>query len=168
MNSGIPARDNIVQPSGQISTIWLLFFERLYSIYLELDQSNTDGIAAVREIANSALALAQQASSVNETQQIQIDQILQNINDLQASDADFTNQINALADLINTKLSDAPSDNKNYGRKNAAWSEIVAINLSFPFFLTDGSEDYIELTSDYELPFFLADGAQQNIAMVTV
>lgn len=168
MNSGIPARDNVVQQNGQISTIWLLFFERLYSIYLELDQSNTEGIAAVREIANSALSLAQQANGINETQQTQIDQILQSINYLQASDDDFTTQINALSDLINTKLSDAPLDDKTYGRKNAAWSEIVAVNLSLPFFLTDGSDDYIGLTSDYELPFFLTDGTQQNIAMVTV
>ena len=64
-------------------------------------------------------------------------------------------------------MSDAPEDDLIYGRKNAEWVEVVAVNLSLPFFLKNGIRQDVELSSDYQLPFFLADGTQQNIQMVT-
>lgn len=210
MNSGIPARDVLVQPTGQITTIWLIFFERLYSVYLQVEQSNIEGIEAVKKIANDALALANQTKSVNDTQQIQINQILDKINSLTISNLDFENlvvkvnslesetnllttqlntlsqqfsssnttnqqkfaslnqQISNLAQLVATKLDDAPVDGKIYGRKDATWYEVEMLSLYLPFFLSDGSSSNIPLTSDYQLPFFLANGTQQNIQMVTL
>lgn len=210
MNSGIPARDVLVQPTGQITTIWLIFFERLYSVYLQVEQSNIEGIEAVKKIANDALALANQTKSVNDTQQIQINQILDKINSLTISNLDFENlvvkvnslesetnllttqlntlsqqfsssnttnqqkfaslnqQISNLAQLVATKLDDAPVDGKLYGRKDATWYEVEMLSLYLPFFLSDGSSSNIPLTSDYQLPFFLANGTQQNIQMVTL
>ena len=35
-------------------------------------------------------------------------------------------ELDAVSNVANAKLSDAPSDGKTYGRKNAAWSEVVA------------------------------------------
>lgn len=210
MNSGIPARDVLVQPTGQITTIWLIFFERLYSVYLQVEQSNIEGIEAVKKIANDAFALANQTKSVNDTQQIQINQILDKINSLTISNLDFENlvvkvnslesetnllttqlntlsqqfsssnttnqqkfaslnqQISNLAQLVATKLDDAPVDGKIYGRKDATWYEVEMLSLYLPFFLSDGSSSNIPLTSDYQLPFFLANGTQQNIQMVTL
>ena len=210
MNSGIPARDVLVQPTGQITTIWLIFFERLYSVYLQVEQSNIEGIEAVKKIANDALALANQTKSVNDTQQNQINQILDNINGLTISNFDFENlvvkvnslesetnllttqlntlsqqfsssnitnqqkfaslnqQISNLAQLVATKLDDAPVDGKLYGRKDATWYEVEMLSLYLPFYLSDGSSSNIPLTSDYQLPFFLANGTQQNIQMVTL
>lgn len=210
MNSGIPARDVLVQPTGQITTIWLIFFERLYSVYLQVEQSNIEGIEAVKKIANDALALANQTKSVNDTQQNQINQILDKINGLTISNLDFENlvvkvnslesetnllttqlntlsqqfsssntinqqkfaslnqQISNLAQLVATKLDDAPVDGKLYGRKDATWYEVEMLSLYLPFFLSDGSSSNIPLTSDYQLPFFLANGTQQNIQMVTL
>lgn len=210
MNSGIPARDVLVQSTGQITTIWLIFFERLYSVYLQVEQSNIEGIEAVKKIANDALALANQTNSVNDTQQNQINQILDKINGLTISNFDFENlvvkvnslesetnllttqlntlsqqfsssnttnqqkfaslnqQISNLAQLVATKLDDAPIDGKLYGRKDATWYEVEMLSLYLPFFLSDGSSSNIPLTSDYQLPFFLANGTQQNIQMVTL
>ncbi|MQZ31944.1 hypothetical protein F4U02_13215 [Acinetobacter haemolyticus] len=208
MNSGIPARDLLVQPTGQITTIWLIFFERLYSIYLQAEQNNEEGIAAVRKIADDAYQLAQQANSINTTQQNQIKEILKKINgqiitedqfnglvqkvntieqDIQSLTNQFNSlsqqfsstnisnqqkfasinqQINNLAQLVETKLDDAPADGKIYGRKDAEWYEVIQVSLSLPFWLVDGSQSNIQLTPEYQLPFWLSDGTQQNIQMV--
>lgn len=63
---------------------------------------------------------------------------------------------------------DAPKDDKNYGRKNGDWSEIVKIALSLPLNRHDGTQLNIPLTSNYELPFYLSDGSQSNISMVSI
>lgn len=40
-------------------------------------------------------------------------------------------------------------------------------DVKVPFFLTDGSQSNIALTTSIELPFFLNDGSQHNIALTT-
>ena len=212
MSQGIPARDIIVDRNGQITTIWLIFFEQLYGLYSNTSQSNTESIAQIQKIADQALELAQQNKHGNDQQQKQIvslaksiselkdqtvsqDQINQLMHadeDLQHIDQQQQSAIEALSKSLQTlkketgsqlqdleheisilfrssenNLSDAPEDDLIYGRKNAEWVEVVAVNLSLPFFLKNGIRQDVELSSDYQLPFFLADGTQQNIQMVT-
>lgn len=212
MSQGIPARDIIVDRNGQITTIWLIFFEQLYGLYSNTSQSNTESIAQIQKIADQALELAQQNKHGNDQQQKQIvslaksiselkdqtvsqDQINQLMHadeDLQHIDQQQQSAIDALSKSLQTlkketgsqlqdleheisilfrssenNLSDAPEDDLIYGRKNAEWVEVVAVNLSLPFFLKNGIRQDVELSSDYQLPFFLADGTQQNIQMVT-
>ena len=40
-------------------------------------------------------------------------------------------ELNAVFDVANAKLSDAPSDGKTYGRKDAAWAEVVSGGASY-------------------------------------
>ena len=212
MSQGIPARDIIVDRNGQITTIWLIFFEQLYGLYSNTSQNNTESIDQIQKIADQALELAQQNNHGNDQQQKQIvslaksisemkdqtvsqDQINQLMHadeDLQHIDQQQQSAIEALSKSLQTlkketgsqlqdleheisilfrssenNLSDAPEDDLIYGRKNAEWVEVVAVNLSLPFFLKNGIRQDVELSSDYQLPFFLADGTQQNIQMVT-
>ncbi|MCH7295468.1 hypothetical protein [Acinetobacter higginsii] len=199
MNQGIPARDIMIDRNGQITSIWLIFFERLYSLYSDSSSNNAESIAEIREIANQAINLSKQVKSENETQQKEIDKLYELIsqppNNTRIEQAEYNieqlrisldqlknlfnnsqietkNKINDLQSQINNidgaMFVDAPADGKTYGRKNYEWAEIVAVSLSLPFFIFDGSQQNIPLTSNYELPFFLADGTQQNIATVTV
>lgn len=210
MNQGIPARDTMVDRNGQITSIWLIFFERLYSVYDSSNQTNAESIAQIKQIANEALKIAKQSKDTNDTQQKRIDELHKRItdsinnyatsqdvsnlnkrfeqiefdletqqqaldklqkslNELQKSTGDSLQnlqiQINKLA---KSNFLDAPEDGKIYGRKDANWSEIVQVNLFLPFFLSNGTQQNLALTSDFQLPFFLADGTQQNIQMVTV
>lgn len=212
MSQGIPARDIIVDRNGQITTIWLIFFEQLYGLYSNTSQNNTESIDQIQKIADQALELAQQNKHGNDQQQKQIvslaksiselkdqtvsqDQINQLMHadeDLQHIDQQQQSAIDALSKSLQTlkketgsqlqdleheisilfrssenNLSDAPEDDLIYGRKNAEWVEVVAVNLSLPFFLKNGIRQDVELSSDYQLLFFLADGTQQNIQMVT-
>ncbi|MFW1943475.1 hypothetical protein ACG93R_08185 [Acinetobacter guillouiae] len=199
MTQGIPSRDSLVDRNGQITTIWLIFFEQLYDLYSNTSESNTDSIAQIKQIADQALELASNVKSKNDDQQREIEKLYELINgsqenqrleqiessieQLQSSLNDLGNtfsnsqsnlnkqiknlqtQINNIA---NSTFVDAPEDGKTYGRKDAAWSEIVAVKLSLPFFLSDGTFQSIPLVSDFVLPFFLADGTQKDIQMVTV
>ena len=198
MNQGIPARDIMIDRNGQITSIWLIFFERLYSLYSDSNSNNAESIAEIREIANQAINLSKQVKSENEAQQKEIDKLYElfsqppnntrieqaeyNIEQLRISldqlknlfnnaQIETKNKINDLQSQINNidgaMFVDAPADGKTYGRKNYEWAEILAVTLSLPFFLSDGSRQNIPLTSNFELPFFLADGSQQNIQMVT-
>lgn len=67
----------------------------------------------------------------------------------------------------NQYFHDAPSDGNTYGRKDGEWAEVTQVALSLPFWLSDGTETDIPLTSNYELPFWLSDGTQSNISMVS-
>lgn len=212
MSQGIPARDIIVDRNGQITTIWLIFFEQLYGLYSNTSQNNTESIEQIQKIADQALELAQQNKHGNDQQQKQIvslaksiselkdqtvsqdqiNQLMRADEDLQHIDQQQQSAIDALSKSLQTlkketgsqlldleheisilfrssenNLSDAPEDDLIYGRKNAEWVEVVAVNLSLPFFLKNGIRQDVELSSDYQLPFFLADGTQQNIQMVT-
>ena len=212
MSQGIPARDIIVDRNGQITTIWLIFFEQLYGLYSNTSQNNTESIAQIQKIADQALELAQQNKHGNDQQQKQIASLAKSISelkdqtvsqdqinqlmhadeDLQHIDQQQQSAIDALSKSLQTlkketgsqlqdleheisilfrssenNLSDAPEDDLIYGRENAEWVEVVAVNLSLPFFLKNGIRQDVELSSDYQLPFFLADGTQQNIQMVT-
>lgn len=210
MTQGIPARDVMVDKNGQITSIWLIFFDQLYALYSDSGANNEESIKQIREIADRALNLAQLTKSDNEAQQKEIDKLYELIIDstgkfATAADLEATNkridqtdydvqQLQLALDKLKTSLSDAqkdtkdkiadlqdqinsisrstfveaPVDGKTYGRKDMDWAEVIAVNLSLPFFLTDGTRQNIPLTSNFELPFFLADGTQQNIAMVTV
>lgn len=209
MNQGIPARDTMIDKNGQITSIWLIFFERLYSVYDSSAQTNTESIEQIKNIAGEALKIAKQSKDTNETQQKRIDELYKRITDSTnyATNQDVTNlnkryeqvefdletqqqaldklqkslnelqkstgdslqnlqiQINKLA---KSNFLDAPEDGKTYGRKDANWSEIIQVNVYLPFFLSNGTQQNLALTSDFQLPFFLADGSQQNIQMVTV
>lgn len=199
MNQGIPARDIMIDRNGQITSIWLIFFERLYSLYSDANSNNAETISEIREIANQALILAKQSQSENNDQKKEIEELFflisqpidnsrinqaeydiqqlqtaigQLQNELNASQIDLKEKLNNLQIQINNLSSalfvDAPVDGKTYGRKDLEWEEILAVNLSLPFFLSDGSAQNIPLTSNYELPFFLTDGSQQNIQTVTL
>lgn len=199
MNQAIPSRDLLVDRNGQITTIWLIFFDQLYSLYSNTSESNTDSIAQIKLISDQALKLAKDANSTNNDQKKEIEKIyelikgpqenqridqieydleqlktsLKNLsNTFSSSQSDLKNQIKNLQSQINkianSTFVDAPDDGKTYGRKDSAWSEIVAVKLSLPFFLSDGTFQSIPLVSDFVLPFFLADGTQKNIPMVTV
>lgn len=199
MSQGIPSRDSLVDRNGQITTIWLIFFEQLYFLYSNTSESNTDSIAQIKQIADQALELASNVKSTNNDQQKEIEQLYElikgsqenqrleqiefsieqlqlSLNDLSntfsSSQSDLKKQIKNLQtqinNIANSTFVDAPEDGKIYGRKDAEWAEIVAVKLSLPFFLTDGTRQSIPLTSDFQLPFFLSDGTQLNIQTVTV
>lgn len=210
MTQGIPSRDTLVDRNGQITTIWLIFFERLYSVYSDSSQNNADTLAQIKQIADQAIEMARQAKNDNEAQQKEIDalydqitnasnnfatsQDIQTVNkrverteydiqqlqlaldklkktfeDAQKESKDkFTDLQEQINNLARSSFVEAPFDDKTYGRKNLEWVEIVAVKLSFPFFMSDGTAQNIPLTSDFQLPFFLSDGTQQNIQMVTL
>lgn len=210
MTQGIPSRDLLVDRNGQITTIWLIFFQHLYSVYSDSSQNNADTLAEIKKIANQAIEMARQAKNDNEAQQKEIDalydqitnssnnfatsQDLQSVNkrveqteyniqqlqlaldklkktfeDAQKESKDkFTDLQDQVNNLARSSFVEAPVDGKTYGRKDLEWSEIVAVKLSLPFFLRDGTAQNIPLTSDFQLPFFLSDGTQQNIQMVTL
>lgn len=210
MSQGIPSRDSLVDRNGQMTTIWLIFFEQLYSVYSNSNENNTESIAQIKKIADQALELAQQSESSNQAQQKQIDELhklitnsagnfattqditavnkrveqteheLQQLqlaidnlkktfDDIQKeSKGKFTDLQDQINNLARSAFIEAPVDGKTYGRKDLEWSEIVAVKLSLPFFLSDGTRQSIPLTSDFQLPFFLSDGSQQNIQTVTV
>ena len=209
MNQGIPARDTMIDKNGQITSIWLIFFERLYSVYSDSNQSNVEAIAQIKDIAEKAHKLAQQAQNANSFQQKQIDELYKHITETKGNFAttqdvlavnkrveqveyDFSQlqlafgklqkafdalqkdsgqKFKGLQDQINnlarSSFVEAPIDGKTYGRKDLEWSEIVAVKLSLPFFLSDGSQQDLELTPNYFLPFFLSNGVQQDIQVVT-
>lgn len=208
MSQGIPARDMIVDRNGQITTVWLIFFERLYSVYSDSSQNNTESITQIKKIADRALELAQQAKKTSDAQQKQINDLHTLITDsvqnfatsndinsvnkrIEQTEHDFSQlevsfgklqkafdalqkesgvKFKGLQDQINnlarSSFVEAPIDGKTYGRKDLEWSEIVAVKLSLPFFLSDGSQQDLELTPNYFLPFFLSNGVQQDIQMV--
>ncbi|WP_335984466.1 hypothetical protein [Acinetobacter haemolyticus] len=208
MNQGIPARDTMIDKNGQITSIWLIFFERLYSLYSDSSANNEDSIAQIKELANQAINLAKQANSTNASQQKEINRLFElitnstkdfaTIQDLDAtnkrieqneydiqqlqialgklkvalSDAekDTQNKIEDLQEQISniarSSFVEAPVDGKTYGRKDLEWSEVIAVSLSLPFFLTNGTQSNIQLTPNYELPFWMSNGTQQNIQMV--
>lgn len=210
MSQGIPSRDSLVDRNGQMTTIWLIFFEQLYSVYSDSSQNNTESIAQIKKIADQALGLAQQVESSNKEQQKQIeelhklitnsagdfattqditavnkrveqtehelqqlqlaiDNLKKTFDDIQKeSKGKFTDLQDQINNLARSAFIEAPVDGKTYGRKDLEWSEIVAVKLSLPFFLSDGTRQSIPLTSDFQLPFFLSDGSQQNIQTVTV
>ena len=199
MNQGIPSRDLLIDRNGQMTTIWLIFFEQLYSLYSNTSESNTESIAQIKLIADQALELARNVKSTNDDQQKDIEKLydlikgsqenqrfdqieydleqlktsLDNLSDtFSSSQSDLKNQIKNLQiqinNIANSTFVDAPEDGKTYGRKDTAWSEIVAVKLSLPFFLSEGTFQSIPLTSNFLLPFFLADGTQKDIQMVTV
>ncbi|QQC79447.1 DUF3450 domain-containing protein [Acinetobacter bereziniae] len=210
MTQGIPSRDILVDKNGQMTTIWLIFFQHLYSVYSDSSQNNADTLAQIKEIANQAIEMARQAKNDNEAQQKEIDalydqitnasnnfatsQDIQTVNkrverteydiqqlqlaldklkktfeDAQKESKDkFTDLQEQINNLARSSFVEAPFDDKTYGRKNLEWVEIVAVKLSFPFFMSDGTAQNIPLTSDFQLPFFLSDGTQQNIQMVTL
>lgn len=208
MTQGIPARDIMVDKNGQITSIWLIFFDQLYALYSDSGANNEESIKQIRDIADRALNLAQQTKSDNEAQQKEIDKLYELITDstgkfATAADLEATNkridqtdydvqQLQLALDKLKTSLSDAqkdtqnkiedlqeqisniarssfveaPVDGKTYGRKDLEWSEVIAVSLSLPFWLSNGTQSNIPLTPNYELPFFLANGTQQNIQMV--
>ncbi len=210
MTQGIPSRDLLVDRNGQITTIWLIFFQHLYSVYSDSSQNNADTLAQIKQIANQAIEMARQAKNDNEAQQKEIDalydqitnssnnfattQDIQTVNkrveqaeydiqqlqlaldrlkktfeDAQKESKDkFTDLQDQVNNLARSSFVEAPVDGKTYGRKDLEWSEIMAVKLSLPFFLRDGTAQNIPLTSDFQLPFFLSDGTQQNIQMVTL
>ena len=210
MNQGIPSRDLLVDRNGQMTTIWLIFFEQLYSVYSNSNENKTESIAQIKQIADQAFKLAQRSESKNNSQQKQIEELhnliinssgnfatnqditavnkrveqteydlqqlqlalekLRNIfDDSQKESKDkFTNLQNQINELAISTFVEAPVDGKTYGRRDLEWAEIVAVKLSLPFFLTNGTRQSIPLTSDFQLPFFLKDGTQQNIQAVTV
>ncbi|TNL51199.1 DUF3450 domain-containing protein [Acinetobacter bereziniae] len=210
MTQGIPSRDLLVDRNGQITTIWLIFFQHLYSVYSDSSQNNADTLAQIKQIANQAIEMARQAKNDNEAQQKEIDalydqitnasnnfatsQDIQTVNkrveqteyDIQqlqlaldklkktfvdsekVSKDKFTDLQDQINNLARSSFVEAPVDGKTYGRKDLEWSEIMAVKLSLPFFLSDGTAQNIPLTSDFQLPFFLSDGTQQNIQMVTL
>ncbi|OTG65835.1 hypothetical protein [Acinetobacter silvestris] len=210
MNQGIPTRDMMVNQNGQITAIWLIFFERLYSIYSNASEGNAEAFIQIKEIANQALELAQQNQSTHDSQQKQIEKLHKLVTDsvagfattqdlatsnkridqtehdiqqlqkaleklkatLKDSQKETKDKLSNLQEQINNitlnYILEAPIDGKTYGRKDSDWSEIVVVNLSFPFFLSDGVRQNIPLTSDFQLPFFLSDGTQQNIQMVVI
>lgn len=49
-------------------------------------------------------------------------------------------ELDAVSDVANAKLSDAPSDGKTYGRKDAAWAEVVAGGASIDSYTYDDRE----------------------------
>lgn len=210
MNQGIPSRDIMTDKNGQITTIWLIFFERLYSLYTESSSNNSESIASIKEIADQALSLAKQVGLENDVQKKEIEKLYELITNSTANFA-TTQELTALDkrveqteydiqqlqialdklkntfdayqketkdkfasiqgqinNLAQSKVSEAPTDGKTYGRKDLEWSEIIAVKLSLPFWLSDGQQSNIELTANYQLPFWLSDGTQQNIEMVTV
>jgi hypothetical protein len=67
----------------------------------------------------------------------------------------------------NRYFPEAPIDGKQYARRDAAWTEVDAISIQFPFYATSGAFDPVPLTANRELPFFLTNGTQANIPMVT-
>ncbi|RZG47038.1 hypothetical protein [Acinetobacter wuhouensis] len=210
MNQGIPSRDVLVDRNGQMTTIWLIFFERLYSVYSDSSQSNFEAIAQIKDIAEKAHKLATQVQNTNASQQKQIDDLFKQITDSSKDYAtsqdiyvvnksieqveydlqqlqlafdqlrktfgegqkEIVDKFSNLQDQVNTLAKstfiDAPEDGKIYGRQDANWKEIVAVKLSLPFFLSDGTQQNLALTSDYQLPFFLSNGLQQNIQMVII
>ena len=95
MSQGIPARDIIVDRNGQITTIWLIFFEQLYGLYSNTSQNNTESIAQIQKIADQALELAQQNKHGNDQQQKQIVSLAKSISELkdQTVSQDQINQL---------------------------------------------------------------------------
>ena len=201
MSQGIPAHDMIVDRNGQITTVWLIFFQRLYSVYSDSSQNNTESIAQIKKIADRALELSQQAKKINDLHTLITDSVqnfatsndINSVNKrIEQTEHDFSQlevsfgklqkafealqkdsgqKFKGLQDQINnlarSSFVEAPIDGKTYGRKDLEWSEIVAVKLSLPFFLSDGSQQDLELTPNYFLPFFLSNGVQQDIQMVT-
>lgn len=189
MSSGIPARDLLVQPTGQITTIWLIFFERLYSVYLQVEQSNIEGIEAVKKIANDAFALANQNKSVNDTQQNQINQILDAINGLIEPNQDIENlvaKVGSIEEEINILATQLNDLSKQFNSSNVANQQRFALlnqqisNLvqSASTKLNDAPVDgklygrkdatwyEVEMLSLY-LPFFLSNGSSSNIPLTS-
>lgn len=90
MNQGIPARDIMIDRNGQITSIWLIFFERLYSLYSDANANNAETISEIREIANQALNLANQSLSENIEQKKEIEKLFYLIS--QPADSSRINQ----------------------------------------------------------------------------
>lgn len=98
--SGIPARDVIVQVNGQITNIWLLFFQRLYDLYQQASLVNDDSIAEIKAIAEAAQSAANQAIDQNSEQASQIADLVNQITDLDSSKADKS-ELTAISDTAN-------------------------------------------------------------------
>ena len=145
----------------------------------EAQQKEIDALYDQITNASSNFATTQDIQAVNkrvEQTEYDIQQLELALDKLKKTFADteklskdkFTDLQDQINNLARSSFVEAPVDGKTYGRKDLEWSEIMAVKLSLPFFLSDGTAQNIPLTSDFQLPFFLSDGTQQNIQMVTL
>ena len=190
MSQGIPARDIIVDRNGQITTIWLIFFEQLYGLYSNTSQSNTESIAQIQKIADQALELAQQNKHGNDQQQKQIVSLAKSISDLkdQTVSQDQINQLmHADEDLQHIDQQqqsaiDALSESLQTLKKETGIQlqdleyEISILFRSSENNLSDAPEDdliygrknaeWVEVVAvSLSLPFFLKNGIRQDVEL---
>lgn len=187
MTQGIPARDLMIDRNGQITPIWLIFFQNLYSLYSDSNANNEDSIAQIKQMANQALNLAKQAESINEDQQKEIDKLYELITDstgkfATAQDLLATNKrveqteydihgLQISLDKLQKSLDDSKKDTKD---KIANLQEQInnIARSSFVEAPVDGKTygrkdlDWAEIVAiSVSLPFFFTDGSRQNIPL---
>ena len=190
MSQGIPARDNIVDRNGQITTIWLIFFEQLYDLYSNTSQSNAESILQIQKVAEKALELAEQIDQENDQQQKQIatlaksmtdlkdqslsqeqiNQFIRTDEDLQHSDQQQQTAIDGLNKSLQTLKKETGSQFKELE------NEISLLFRSSENSLSDAPEDdltygrknaeWVEVRQvSLFFPFWLANGSPQNIVL---
>lgn len=189
MSQGIPSRDSLVDRNGQITTIWLIFFEQLYSVYSNSNENNTELIAPIKKVADQALGLAQQSESRNEMQQKQIDalhKLITNSAGNFATTQDITavnkrveqteydlQQLQLALDNLKKTFDDIQKESKGKFTdlqdqiNNLARSSFVEAPVDGK---TYGRKDleWAEIVAvKLSLPFFLTDGARQSIPLTS-
>lgn len=178
MNQGIPARDIMIDRNGQITSIWLIFFERLYSLYSDSSSNNAESIAEIREIANQAINLSKQVKSENETQQKEIDKLYELIsqppNNTRIEQAEYNiEQLRISLDQLKNLFNNSQIETKN--KINDLQSQIN--NIDGAMFVDAPADGKTYGRKNYEwaeivavslfLPFFLSDGSRQNIPLTS-
>ena len=82
MKQGIPARDTMTDQNGQITTVWLIFFENLYALYTETGEGQSAQLAQIQKIAEEAYQLASQADLQLNDQQKRITALYESFSQL--------------------------------------------------------------------------------------
>lgn len=137
--NNIPARDPIAVSGGQISTVWLLFFQDLLKI---ASNSGATDVEDIRQLANSASAQAAQALAANEQALAQIQEIIAQIEQITEQ---YDTEITTLSQTVASNKTSQDSINSQNSTQiqniqtsvQTLQNQLAGLSFSIPELLAD-------------------------------
>lgn len=137
--NNVPARDPIAVNGGQISTVWLLFFQDLLKL---ASSSGATDVEDIRQLANSASAQATQALAANEQALAQIQDIIAQIEQITEQ---YDTQIASLSQTVTSNKTSQDSVNAQNSTQiqniqsavQTLQNQLAGLSFSIPELLAD-------------------------------
>ena len=186
MKQGIPARDTMTDQNGQITTIWLIFFENLYALYTETGEGQSAQLAQIQKIAEEAYQLASQADlQLNDQQKritalyksfSQLSDQTQRQNDamakqLKRSDENLNLALNNMQKVLNELKNKTEQNLQNIQEEmDKLLKQVSRMGDAPEDGLIYGRQDrnWVEVKAvKVSLPFFLTDGSRHFLALTS-